>query len=369
MNKFFFVALVVSWFALASFCELNVNVGLSGGNRTGVEITNQRSEPNKVNANVTLSHGHTNYISFYGKGEKTEALAVIEVGGLSDIWGKINFSDDMYLLVGRNGPPLAINRNGPVMWQTAEDLCNPWPGRFDILQLGIKKFTLALLNTAGNVMALEHARDDGDSVIMTLPGKIKHQEAKFLLPRIEAVIDHHVANWFIKFGGGLQVYKYTYADTLQPDTSETSTLVPSYMIGMQTGFIVGPLDFTVRGVFGTNLGRYIGGVGGFAGRNPVIYENGLHNNNTFSGYSCAKYKFSDRVTSGLGLGYVMQKHDLRLKDSGDPAMYAFINSSINLFEGKFGLHPELGYLNEMKDVEGNDEPVTTIVHLKLSVFL
>jgi hypothetical protein len=331
------------------------DISISGDATQGIDIkmVNYVNNPPGVDEDTEFSYDLSASFSVHYKGEKVEAKAGFAVGDFKDLWAKLAITDDMSVLVGKALAPFKLDRNGAVC---GGDVGNPGVGRFEMIQFQAGGFKIAAMNAKHKLENL---------TIKTTATTLPTLSSKNIFPRIEAIFDHTFDNKFtLAAGGGFQTYRFEYGTD-----SKSSVNVNSFILGLEAQGMFGPVTVTGRGTYGSNLGLYLdGGIGGFNARKPVfeLEDEKMLDNISVSAFGGIKIKATDAITPGAGYGFTTQIHDIDDHSDPDNAQYMFANCEFVILDHLI-IHPEVGYLYELDDFDGNAENSTIIIHSNVKI--
>ncbi len=168
-----------------------------------------------------------------------------------------------------------------------------------------------------------------------------------LLPKINLGYDGKLSDG-ISFQGTFGVNHYSYNE----NAGSLDHAVLAYILGLLFEFDLDPMKITAHVNYGQNTKNY--GIS-TATPNTAIYDavkDEIVDVTTMGGFGQLSYKLSPNSLFTGGVGYVSSDSDAF--DNADSAMAAFLQLEHRLHRN-VRLVPEIGMLNDMKDVNDNDQ--------------
>lgn len=167
-------------------------------------------------------------------------------------------------------------------------------------------------------------------------------ETQVIMPKLEAKYKLSMDSFSIEATAGYQTYEVT---------SGTNDFdVDSYVLALGAKFNFGPAYISGDGWFGQNVGPY--GLACAPDDDPVISGGDLKDNDAYGLVGVVGFKMNDMVALEAGIGYVSTELDDA--DDEDEAMAYYVQATFTLAGGVI-IVPEIGYLDAMDDMSGNDE--------------
>jgi len=164
-------------------------------------------------------------------------------------------------------------------------------------------------------------------------------ETQVLMPKLEAKYKLSMESFYIEAAAGYQTYEV--ANEFDVD---------SYILALGAQFNFGPAYIAGDAWFGQNVGPY--GLACKSDDDPVISGGDLKDNDAYGLVGVLGFKVNDMLAFEAGIGYVSTELDD--VDDEDEAMAYYVQATITLASG-VSIVPEIGYIDAMDDMSGNDE--------------
>ena len=160
-----------------------------------------------------------------------------------------------------------------------------------------------------------------------------------IMPKIEAKYKLSMDNFSMEAAAGYQTYEVN--DEFGVD---------SYVLALGGKFNFGPAYIAGDGWFGQNVGPY--GLACAPDDDPVISGGELKDNDAYGLVGVVGFKVNDMIGLEAGVGYICSELDDA--DEKDEAMAYYVQATFTLASG-VTIVPEIGFLDAMDDMSGNDE--------------
>ena len=174
-----------------------------------------------------------------------------------------------------------------------------------------------------------------------------------VIPKIELKYKFNTNAFAFEVAGGYQTYE-TAADCD----------VDSYVLALGGKFNFGPGYARAGGWFGQNVGPYGLANSGATNDDPTVNGTDINDNDGFGIVGSVGFKINDMFALEGGLGYVSA--DLDGATDEDTAMAYYVQATIKLASGVL-IVPEIGFLDEMDDLDGSDEGDTLYYGMKWQI--
>jgi hypothetical protein len=270
------------------------------------------------------------------------------------MYGTWMFSDNASLKIGKDYSPVTDFISNQWYDGDADLLGNGnFYGRRPVgLTLGIRGFELAALTPS-------YGTTNGTSFTGTPGGGVNGAtggDADSYIPRFEASYMLKLGAGYIKPFAGFQYYTIE-ENGIGNITGDLD--VWSYVVGVSTSWNIGAISLGGQVSYGMNQGSVTGWATGYNNRSSSqAYLDGgddIADVYTLQAMFVPALKFSDTLRFEAGIGFRQDNADGAPGFSQKDEMYAvYLQAMITLAPGVF-LCPEVGYLDFMDDVAGNDQ--------------
>ncbi|MCG8566032.1 MAG: porin [Desulfobacterales bacterium] len=287
----------------------------------------------RIGANIKVNDSLTARFE-YGTGVNVRILAAEWDFGM----GKLK--------VGQDYTPMEIGLSNMVFNgdENLNSYGNPYSGRHPMLQLTFGGFKIAAIETA--------TQKDFDQFT---DAQIKAASTETNMPKIEASYTHNFSKGFVKMVAGYNSYELT-ADGHEYD-------VDSYGVGIGGKVNLGRVFLGANVYGGQNTGAY--GMSIAANDDPIFDNGTVHDSDTLGYILVAGMRVNDMLTCEAGYGWVQAESD-KSGVEDDEASAAYVNATITLADGVI-IVPEVGYIDNDKDRDGNEEDDTVYYGAKWQI--
>lgn len=172
-----------------------------------------------------------------------------------------------------------------------------------------------------------------------LDGDDATDERQVVMPKLEAKYKLSMDSFSIEAAAGYQTYEI-----------DDEFDVDSYILALAGKFNFGPAYIAADAWFGQNVGPY--GLACAPDDDPAIVGGELKDNDAYGLVGVVGFQVNDMVTLEAGIGYVSTELDDA--DDEDEAMAYYVQAAFTLASG-VTIVPEIGFLDAMDDMSGNDE--------------
>jgi len=176
-----------------------------------------------------------------------------------------------------------------------------------------------------------------------------------VLPKIEAKWGMSFDMFSFNVMGGFQYFEIEDVQSIETGKNEDID-VTSYIVGADAAVNLGPAYIKGAISMGVNWADASWDIAGLSTAGSFAYYDGdddIKDTDSWQGALVAGFKFTDQMTFEAGVGYRSDDPDLKGLDE-DEVMTVYGQAVISLAPGVY-LVPEIGYIDFMDDVNGNDE--------------
>jgi predicted porin len=295
-----------------------------GNSRMGAKV-----KADKVSGHIELSLSATNG-GDGGDGGVGTRLA----------YGAWKFADNASLKVGKMYSPVTRFISSQTFGSDAGALgAGDFYGRRPAgLALQIGEFELALLHNALNTTGLAPAGSDPD----------------WNVPKVEAQYMLKLGSFDIRPFGGFQYFKVS--DGVSALTDDID--VYSWVVGLDSMINIGAFYLGLQGTYGDNWsnanwsGSLVGGTSGSFARLNTQGDD-TEDCTSYMGLVVAGLKFTDTLKFEVGAGYRMDDSEVNAVKKDD-MWHIYGQATITMYPGVY-LVPEVGYIDFLDDIVGNNE--------------
>ena len=243
------------------------------------------------------------------------------------------------LLVGQDYTPLAIGLSNMVFNgdENLNSYGNPYAGRHPMIRLTFGAFEIAAIEPAEGTLDIAGATTETN------------------MPKVEASYTYRFDKGFVKAIAGYNTFE------LKDGAKEYDVDSYAWGIGGKINLGLAYLGANVYG--GQNTEVY--GMSCAADDDPRISGGNIYDTDVLGYILVAGAKINDRITCEAGYGHVKAESD-KAGTSDDEATATYVNATITLADGVY-IIPEVGFIDNEKDLDGNEESETVYYGAKWQI--
>ncbi len=282
---------------------------------------------------------------------------------------------DMQLLIGQTYTPAGSYFYSNQVYGADTDLLNcgqAYNGRRPMIQVKVGGFKIALVKPhaisdleagsyKGSNQYVETSSGNYEEVLVynktkglyePLKGDYVAADTDLIVPKLELSYGFASDTFFFDVFGGIQSYEID--RDVKGDGDDENITVTSTVGGFGFGFTPGAIFVKAGAYAGLNTGQY--GLWQLGDADAAINAKGddIDDNMTIGGLFVFGANVSETATVETGVGFISHDLDTDADTDEDQAMTFYVNCTVKFLDNFF-IVPEVGYIDYMDDMAGNDE--------------